>query len=376
MANHKEVLDLHWQRLLGFPNVLNTAVGIKFKNGEDTQIPAIVVYVSKKLPEIELAAEHVIPKELEGIPTDVVELAPTTWTAGKTSVSQLHPEEQRKRLGVIPELTLGQTKKTLTIKSPLVPSGQSDWTAYANPIQNQKSCGSCVAFDITGVWEALINIAKGKLIKLSESHLFFCGGGSCGYGSMVTSLLNRAYKGVCLESCLPYDQNVQNGGNESCGQGICANWWLTAEKITNWHATSDPNEILLLLDSGPLVATFEVPQSFLNYTGGIYNRLANDPIVGGHGVGIFGYLCTYYKIIRNSWGTGWGQNCVINGVARPGWCMIEPSLLDPAMYQITPDGPVPEPSPTPPPCGTAKLALKIPNWILEKTGHQGRLYYK
>jgi hypothetical protein len=372
MANHKEILNHHWQRLLEFPNVLNTAVGTKVKNGEDTKIPAIVVYVSKKLPEVELAAEHIIPKELEGIPTDIVEFAPETWTAGKTSISQLPPEEQHKRLGatIVPRQEL---KKTISTTQS---SGQSDWTTYANPIQDQKSCGSCVAFDITGVWEALINIASGQLLKLSESHLFFCGGGSCGYGSTVSGLLNQARKGVCLESCLPYDQNVQNGNNEICGQGICSNWWLDAQKIKDWHATSDPIEILLLLDSGPLVATFAVPQSFLNYTGGIYSRLANDPIIGHHGVGIFGYLGSCYKLLRNSWGLGWAQNCVINGVARPGWCMIDPSLLDATMYQITPDGPVPEPSPSPSPCKVANKTLKVPNWILKKTGHQGRLYYR
>lgn len=376
MANHKEVLTHHYQRLLDFPNVLNTAIGTKVKNGEDTKIPAIVVYVSKKVGEAELAAEHIIPKELEGIPTDVVEFAPKTWTAGKTSISQLHPEEQRRRLGAIIVPRQTQTKKMISSGQP---SGQSDWTAYANPIQDQKSCGSCVAFDITGVWESAIAIAANDiaaLVKLSESHLFFCGGGTCGMGSMVEDLLNQALKGVCLESCLPYSQNVQNGNDESCGQGICANWWLEAKKLKAWEAINDPTQILVLLDSGPLVATFQVPQSFLNYQSGIYTRLANDPIVGGHGIGAFGYSGQSFKIIRNSWSTGWGQNCVINGVARPGWCMIDPSLLDSTMYQITPDGPVPEPSPTPSPCKVASITLKIPNWILEKTGHQGRLYYK
>lgn len=373
MTNHR-VLDHHWQRLLEFPNVLNTAVGTKIKNGQDTKIPAIVVYVSKKVGEAELAAEYIIPKEVEGVPTDVVELAPTTWKAGKTSVSQLHPEEQRKRLGVIEETLV--PKQTKIMSTTGQPSGQSDWTAYANSIQDQCRCGSCVAFDITGVWEALINIASGKLVKLSESHLFFCGGGTCGYGSMVTSLLNQAYKGVCLESCLPYDQNVQNGTNESCGQGICANWWLNAKKITNWHATSDLTEILLLLDSGPLVATMAVPQSFLNYTGGIYSRLANDPIIGHHGIGIFGYFYDCYKILRNSWGLDWGQNCIVNGVARPGWCMINPSVLDATMYQIVPNGPVPEPSPNPSPCKVANITLRAANKLLELTGHSGRLSYK
>jgi hypothetical protein len=372
MPNHKEILNHHWERLLQFPNVLNTAIGTKFKNGEDTQIPAIVVYVSKKVREVELAAQNIIPKELEGIPTDVVEFAPKTWTAGRTSVSELPPEEQRRRLGA--HTTMSESPKVML--SAEESSGQNDWTAYANPIQDQKRCGSCVAFDITGVWEAILNIVSGEVVKLSESHLFFCGGGRCAYGSTVENLLNRALQGVCLESCLPYSQNVQNGNNESCGQGICANWWLQAKKLKGWQAVSDPTQILVLLDSGPLVATMEVPQSFLNYTGGVYSRLVNDPIIGRHGIGAFGYFWDCFKIIRNSWGLGWGQNCIINGVARPGWCMIAPSGLDGVMYQITPDGPVPEPGPTPSPCKLGNRFVNIVNKILEKSGHQGRIYYK
>jgi hypothetical protein len=372
MANQKEVLDQQWQRLKQFPNVLNTNLGTKIKNGEDTKVPAIVVYVSKKVKEPELAAEHVIPKELEGVPTDVVEFAPKTWTVGKTAISELHPEDQRRRLGVIETTsTVPKQKKAVSTGQP---SGHSDWTAYAQAIQDQKNCGSCVAFDETGVWEALIKIATGEDVKLSESYLFFCGGGRCAFGSTVESLLNCALKGVPLESCLPYSENVQKGNDESCGQGICADWWLQARKLTAWKVLTDPTEILVALDSGPLVATMEVPQSFFNYTGGIYSRLPNDPIVGRHGIGAFGYFWDCYKIIRNSWGLGWGQNCEINGVARPGWCMIDPNLLDAAMYQLTPDGPVPEPAPSP--CKWANWTLKLPNWVLKKTGHQGQIYYR
>ena len=90
----KEVLNRHWQEILAKDNVLNVALANKFKGGKDTGIQAIVVYVKKKVPAAELAAEHLIPPDIEGVPTDVVELAPTTWQAGKTSISQLHPEEQ------------------------------------------------------------------------------------------------------------------------------------------------------------------------------------------------------------------------------------------------------------------------------------------
>lgn len=356
-VKNREILGHHWQQLLQFPNVLNTAVGTKFKNGQDTKVPAIVVYVSKKVREVDLAPQDIIPKELEGVPTDVMEFAPKTWTTGKTSISQLHPEEQRKRLGAI--VRKQKAKKAVSLGQP---SGHANWINYANPIQDQGGCGSCVPFDATGVWEALINIATGELVKLSEAHLFFCAGGYCQIGSVVEDVLNQALKGVCLESCLPYDQDIYNGNNKRCGQGICSNWWLQAKKLASWNAIKDPNQILVLLDSGPLVATFKVPQSFLNYTGGVYTRLDNDPIVGGHGMGVFGYYLNCYKILRNSWSTGWGQDCVIDGVARPGWCMIDSNLLDPVMYQLIPDGPVSEPA------GGCNLLMRIRLFLKEIKG--------
>ena len=79
----------------------------------------------------------------------------------------------------------------------------------------------------------------------------------------------------------------------------------------------------------------------------------NDPIVGGHGVGAWGYDRkgpVPYDIMRNQWDITWGQNCVIDGVPEPGWFMIHPALLDPVMYQLLlSTDPIPDPGPTPPP---------------------------
>jgi hypothetical protein len=169
-----EVLSRHWEELSRKRNYLNSAVGTKFKDGKDTGVPAIVVYVSRKVPAVELAPEHMVPDQIEGVPTDVVELAPKTWTAGRTSVSQLHPAEQLKKLGAKrtsnPKVALAPPAKVRT------PNGAADHTAVAQPIQDQKSCGACLAFDYIGVWETVIAIAQasaGPVIKLSEGHCFF-----------------------------------------------------------------------------------------------------------------------------------------------------------------------------------------------------------
>lgn len=96
--SHIEVLKKHWKELRAYPNVLNTNYGKKIVNGVQTDTDAIIVYVSKKHPEEKLDARAVIPKTIEGIPTDVVELSTPDYVLGDTSVSHKPPHIQR-RLG-------------------------------------------------------------------------------------------------------------------------------------------------------------------------------------------------------------------------------------------------------------------------------------
>lgn len=56
-----------------YPNVVGVGVGLKLVAGERTSTVAIRVYVDQKVPEHELAPDEVLPKELESIPTDVIE---------------------------------------------------------------------------------------------------------------------------------------------------------------------------------------------------------------------------------------------------------------------------------------------------------------
>ena len=58
----------HEERILRLANV--TGIGIGEENGQ----PVIKVFVSRKLPEGELARRQIVPKALDGYPTDVEEI--------------------------------------------------------------------------------------------------------------------------------------------------------------------------------------------------------------------------------------------------------------------------------------------------------------
>lgn len=61
------------QELMRKPNVVGVGVGYKIVGGKQTNIPSIIVFVRRKVSLEHLAAEEVIPAQLEGVATDVVE---------------------------------------------------------------------------------------------------------------------------------------------------------------------------------------------------------------------------------------------------------------------------------------------------------------
>ena len=55
-------------------NVVGVASGVKWSGGKPTGKPAVLVLVSQKLEESELDSADVVPKEIEGVKTDVLEI--------------------------------------------------------------------------------------------------------------------------------------------------------------------------------------------------------------------------------------------------------------------------------------------------------------
>src|SRR5262245_12279767 len=60
-------------RLLGHPGVHSVGVGGKIVGGNQTSETAIIVYVVKKKPLSEVRLAEIIPSEIDGVKTDVVE---------------------------------------------------------------------------------------------------------------------------------------------------------------------------------------------------------------------------------------------------------------------------------------------------------------
>ena len=75
VQNIKNILEKHKDEIKKY-EIQGTAIGFKTKNGKRTNELAIIIYVKKKKNTRELSKEKLamIPKEFEGIPTDIVEI--------------------------------------------------------------------------------------------------------------------------------------------------------------------------------------------------------------------------------------------------------------------------------------------------------------
>ncbi|KAF1085854.1 hypothetical protein SPSYN_00583 [Sporotomaculum syntrophicum] len=74
MERHYRVLDKVQSRILRMPNVVGVGVGYKQVGLTRTEKPAIIVFVEKKLPAAELSRSKKLPKKINGLETDVIEI--------------------------------------------------------------------------------------------------------------------------------------------------------------------------------------------------------------------------------------------------------------------------------------------------------------
>ncbi|ACV61077.1 conserved hypothetical protein [Desulfofarcimen acetoxidans DSM 771] len=83
MDRFLNVMKVHRKKILRRKNVVGVGVGTKLTRGEDTGKTAIVVFVKKKLPQAEIYGTEVLPKKINDLEVDVVEIG-TVRLLGRT----------------------------------------------------------------------------------------------------------------------------------------------------------------------------------------------------------------------------------------------------------------------------------------------------
>ncbi|NPV05479.1 MAG: hypothetical protein HPY67_12190 [Syntrophaceae bacterium] len=243
------------------------------------------------------------------------------WQAGETSMTRLSPAVRRARLGLVKPVLAAGAEVMVMAEPPVVGAPPSlDWRSnggnFVTPVRDQGACGSCWAFATTAALESSILRAEntpGVDLDLSEQVLISCGmsgsndAGSCGGGVIQYASDYIRDTGLPLETCYPYAATDGTCGS-ACGARSSATY-----TIASWaHVTTTSPTVSAIRDAlvsyGPLVTTMDVYSDFYSYTGGVYTHTSGT-LEGGHAVLIVGYSdAGQYFIVKNSWGTGWGES--------------------------------------------------------------------
>jgi len=189
---------------------------------------------------------------------------------------------------------------------------QWDWRpkGAVTHIKNQGQCGSCWSFSTTGSTEGCHFLSKKKLVALSEQNLMDCstsqGNQGC-EGGLMTQAMDYIIqnKGIDTEASYPY--TAQDG--TSCNYKA-ANSGATLTSYVNVNQ-GDENDLQAKVHIGPTSVAIDASHSsFQFYSSGVYSEPDCSTSQLDHGVLAIGwgvYQKTDYWLVKNSWGTDWGQ---------------------------------------------------------------------
>lgn len=217
-----------------------------------------------------------------------------------------------------------------------------DWRSKGavTTVKDQGQCGSCWTFSSTGAIEGAWAISKGQLIDLSEQELVDCATGisygshGCNGGQMEGAFKFVIENGQCALSSYPYTSGTTKTG------GSCQK----CSPVAHITSCSDvkPNDQLSLkaaVARQPVSVAIEADtRYFQSYSGGILTSSSCGTNLD-HGVLVVGYGTENgqdYWLVKNSWGTSWGDKGYVK-IARtssssdPGICGI---AMDPSFPSV------------------------------------------
>ena len=102
--------------------------------------------------------------------------------------------------------------------------------------------------------------------------------------------------------------------------------WKIAATVKSYNDAQQNSESALqtaVANNGPVSVAVDAERSMQNYGGGIYsgNDCSSNCNSINHAVTVVGYAPGYW-IVKNSWGTGWGENGYIRMATGRNMCGI------------------------------------------------------